>query len=276
MTTHLSAVAIVVAIDLAGLAGGCGTSSTVAAPPVETAAVTPAGPGEWLASEPEGCVLGQSGPTLEPSAALKEARRRARAALVKAVAKMHEQALSVVAGSGEAEKHHGVILEQAEGWARRSTIVALWYDDQGTGPEHAPGTAYAAACLLEEARPATKDLVARREEHRAGPAWVYGVAHPAGQICATGVSRPAMEPKDALASAEAAARDEVAEGIAAHLKLLGGSFDEETAVGAAPDVPASCREQAAKAHVVATWVDEHGYGPVPFAGTSYAFVCASP
>ncbi len=166
-------------------------------------------------------------------------------------------------------------MEQAEGWVRRSTIVALWYDDRGTGPNGAPGTAYAAACLPDVASPATRAFVARMEAHRVAPAWVYGVASPNGQLCAAGVSGPTMEAKDAGANAEASARAELAEGLAAHVKLAAGIFDDETLVGAVTDVPESCRVQAAQGRVVGTWTDERGAGPVPSPGMSYAFVCAS-
>ncbi|MDB4983637.1 MAG: hypothetical protein JWM82_4389, partial [Myxococcales bacterium] len=241
----------------------------------------PAGPtprraeGAWLTAQPEGCALGQSGPTLKPTDALREARRRARASLITAVEKINQRAVSVVGSSGARDQHHEVILEQVEGWVRRSTIVALWYDDRGTGPNGAPGTAYAAACLADVSPPATRASVARTEAHRAAPAWVYGVASPNGQLCAAGVSGPTMDAEDARANAEASARAELAEGIAAHVKLAAGIFDDETLVGAVTDVPESCRAQAAAARVVASWTDERGVGPVPSPGMSYAFVCAS-
>jgi hypothetical protein len=263
---------------LAGIAtvsGGCGSTppSRPAAPSRRDAERT------WLTTQPQGCALGQSGPTLRPTDALREARRRARASLVTAIEKINQKAVSVVGSGGARDQHHEVILEQVEGWVRRSSIVALWYDDRGTGPNGAPGTAYAAACLADAGPPATRasvaSFVAGLEAGRAAPAWVYGVASPGGQLCAAGASGPTMEDKDARANAEASARAELAEGIAAHVKLAAGIFDDETLVGAVTDVPERCRAQAAQGRVVATWTDERGVGPVPLPGMAYAFVCAS-
>jgi hypothetical protein len=194
---------------------------------------------------------------------------------VTTVEKIHQKAAAVGTTTSSRAEHHEVILEQAEGWVRRSTIVALWYDERGEGPNGAAGTAYAAACLGEQAPASTRDWIARMEARRAAPAWVYGVAAPAGKICAAGVSGPTMEAKDSPANAEAAARAEVAEGIAAHVKLAAGIFDDETVVGAVTDVPESCRAQADQAAVVERWSDERGVGPIPFPGMSYAFVCAT-
>jgi hypothetical protein len=267
-------------VALAGVAtlAGCGSAHPTAAAPASATTPTSedaATPGAWLNGQPEGCALGHSGPTLKPTDALREARRRARASLVMAVEKIHNKAISSVAGRDERDQYHEVILEQAEGWVRRSTIVALWYDERGVGPDGAAGTAYAAACFPEGAPPATREFVARMEARRAAPSWVYGAESPAGQICAAGLSGPTMETKDALANAEAAARDEVAEGIAAHVKVATGIFDNEAVVGAVTAVPDDCRARAAAGRVVASWTDERGVGPVPFSGMIYVFVCAS-
>lgn len=270
--------ALAALVGIAGLtpfSGGCGSTS----PPRPAAPVQRDAESHWLTSQPQGCALGQSGPTLRPTDALREARRRARASLITAIEKINQKAVSVAGSAGARDQHHEVILEQAEGWVRRSTIVALWYDERGSGPNGAPGTAYAAACLADAGPPETRasvaSFVSRLEAGRAAPAWVYGVSSPSGQLCAAGVSGPTMDDKDARANAEASARAELAEGIAAHVKLAAGIFDDETLVGAVTDVPESCRAQAAQGRVVATWTDERGAGPVPFAGMTYAFVCAS-
>ena len=40
----------------------------------------------------------------------------------------------------------GVTLESTEGEVARASILAMWYDAAGVGPQAAPGCAYAVAC----------------------------------------------------------------------------------------------------------------------------------
>lgn len=258
------------------LSASCGTAPTAAPPPAAPTNDALAAR-DWLLRQPEGCALGQSGPTLKPTDAFREARRRARAALVMAVEKVHQKSAAVATQGTGRDSHHEVILEQSEGWVRRSTIVALWYDERGTGPSGAAGTAYAAACLGEASPPSTRDWMAVMEARRAAPAWVYGVAAASGELCAVGVAGPTMEPKDAPVNAEDSAREELAEALAARVKLAVGIFQTddviETVSGAVSEVSDAERERARQARIAARWTDERGVGPIPYPGTAYARAC---
>jgi hypothetical protein len=253
---------------------GCGTANKAA--PTGPAQVNDAAAArDWLVRQPEGCALGQSGPTLKPTDAFREARRRARAALVTAVEKIQQKSAAVAAHSGGRDSHHEVILEQTEGWVRRSTIVALWYDERGTGPNGAAGTAYAAACLGEDAPPSTREWMTAMEARRAAPAWVYGGPSGSGELCAIGIAGPTMDPKDGPVNAEASAREELAEALAARVKLAVGIFEDETVSGAVTEVGDGERERAAQAGIASKWMDDRGVGPIPFPGTAYARACLS-
>jgi hypothetical protein len=257
---------------------GCGTAQSSA--PTTRVQDDATAAREWLTRQPEGCALGQSGPTLKPTDAFREARRRARAALVTAVEKVQQKSAQVATQGGGADRHHEVILEQSAGWVRRSTIVALWYDDRGTGPGGAAGTAYAAACLGEGAPDSTRAWMASVESRRAAPAWIYGGTAGKGELCAMGVSGPTLEPKDAPVNAEASAREELAEALAARVKLAVGIFQDDDAIetvsGAVTEVGDAERERAKAARIVARWSDERGVGPIPFPGTAYARACTNP
>jgi hypothetical protein len=275
LLTRQRPLAVVFPLLVAGL--GCGTAPAAPAPATRDDA---AAAREWLTRQPEGCALGQSGPTLKPTDAFREARRRARAALVTAVEKVQQKSAQLSAQGGRTDSHHEVILEESAGWVRRSTIVALWYDDRGTGPGGAAGTAYAAACLGDGAPESTRSWMASVEARRAAPAWIYGGAAAKGELCALGVSGPTMDPKDAPVNAEASAREELAEALAARIKLAVGIFQEddvtETVTGAVTEVGDAERERAKAARIVAKWSDERGAGPIPFPGTAYARACTNP
>jgi hypothetical protein len=270
---HFRASAAAAAAALASIfVTGCGAARTiapVAAQPRDDATAAR----EWLTHQPEGCALGQSGPTLKPTDAFREARRRARAALVTAVEKIQQKSAARDRARGGRQDHDEVILEQTEGWVRRSTIVALWYDDRGVGPGGAAGTAYAAACLNQLAPESTRAWMAEMERRRAAPAWIYGGPGARGQLCALGVSGPTMNPADAPVNAAASARDELAEALAAHVKLAVGIFDDETLEGAVTQVGEAERARARAASISATWTDANGAGPIPFSGTAYARAC---
>jgi hypothetical protein len=267
----LATISVVVIVS-----ASCAAAPGPAAPPATPASDALAAR-DWLLRQPEGCALGQSGPTLKPTDAFREARRRARAALVTAVEKVQQKSAAVSAHQAGRESHHEVILEQSEGWVRRSTIVALWYDERGTGPSGAAGTAYAAACLGEASPPSTRDWMAAMEARRAAPAWLYGVAAGAGELCAVGVAGPTMDPKDGPVNAEESAREELAEALAARVKLAVGIFqageDVETVSGAVTDVSDAERERARQARIADRWIDARGVGPIPYPGTAYARAC---
>jgi hypothetical protein len=267
------------ALVAALILGGCG-SAQVATPPPAAPTNDALAARDWLQRQPEGCALGQSGPTLKPTDAFREARRRARAALVTAVEKVHQKSAAVATHRAGNDSQREVILEQAEGWVRRSTIVALWYDDRGVGPSGAAGTAYAAACLGETAAQGTRDWIAAMEARRAAPAWLYGVAPSGAELCAVGVSGPTMDPKDAPANAEESAREELAEALAARIRLAVGIFQSDEGVeavsGAVSEVSDAERARTRDARIANRWTDERGVGPIPFPGTAYARACLVP
>jgi hypothetical protein len=267
------------ALAVAILLAGCGTARTTAPPPAAPTNDALAAD-DWLRRQPEGCALGQSGPTLKPTDAFREARRRARAALVTAVEKVQQKSAAVATHRAGRDSQHEVILEQSEGWVRRSTIVALWYDDRGVGPSGAAGTAYAAACLGETAPEGTRTWIAAMESRRAAPAWLYGVAADKAELCAVGVAGPTMDPKDAPLNAEESAREELAEALAARIKLAVGIFqgdgETEAVSGAVSEVSDAERERAKQARIADRWTDARGVGPIPFPGTAYARACLVP
>jgi hypothetical protein len=229
----------------------------------------------WLTDLPVGCELGDSGPTLVPSDALAEARRRARARLVTRTAPVTTKSIEVVSGaSGEKDERREVTLEQAQGWVRNSEIVALWYDARGEGPERAPGCAYAVACLLGDGRPdassaAARDLAARQP----GPRWLYAAPAGSAGLCAVGISGPTLEAGDAEANAEAAARVELGDASALHAQTATAIYEDDVVYAAVTHSCDGCTAAAAGARVAGRWLDARGEGPIPFPGTAYALLC---
>jgi hypothetical protein len=89
-----------------------------------------------------------------------------------------------------------------------------------------------------------------------------------------------MNPGDAALNAEESAREELAEALAARIKLAVGIFqydgETEAISGAVSEVSDAERERARQARIAARWTDERGAGPIPFPGTAYARACLVP
>jgi hypothetical protein len=139
----------VLALAALACATACGPAPPPRARPPTTPSSAPAGGPAWLRTYPRGCALGQSGPTLRPTDALREARRRAQALLLPRVATIRVRATQVTRTAPAGTQVREIVLEESEGWVRRSLVAALWYDDRGAGPGGAAGAAYALACFLD-------------------------------------------------------------------------------------------------------------------------------
>jgi hypothetical protein len=254
------------------------SAATADAPPPQAPAPPPgpvhAGP-DWLYDIPWGCALGDSGPTLRPTDALLEARRRARARLVTVAAPIEARSVSAVTTSNQGSEAKGVTHERAEGWVRDTVVVALWYDEAGVGPEHAAGCAYAAACLgRDRLPPAAVAWVDDREGHRAGPAWIYGSPRGEHRLCAMGISGPTLVASQAPENALAAAQEQLADAISLRAaSSMSVDEDDQVHYGAVTRACEDCLASAKAARVVARWTDERGEGPLSAPGTAYAFLC---
>jgi hypothetical protein len=215
---------------------------------------------------------------LNPASALGEARRRARARLLAALAPVRVRASAQISSSraDPSGSHREVILEEVEGMVQRSTVVALWYDSDGLGPTAVRGCAYAVACNAGSGD-STRSWIRQMEADRRAPGWVYGLEAGSSKLCAVGLSGPTLNKQDAVGAAEVSARQQLAEAIAVRIKAATAIFDsDEVLYGAVTEVCDSCLETAQQGKIVASWMDENGEGPLPFPGTAYALVCTGP
>lgn len=218
--------------------------------------------------------MGDSGPTLKPTDALAEARRRARARLATSHATIKTKNIAVTTNVEGQDTQTEVTLEQAEGSVKNSAIAAMWYDENGSGPENAAGCAYAVACPRGAGGGAVEAWPAESLQGRAGPRWVYDVPHETGRICAVGLSGPTLISADADANAEQSAREQLAAAIAFKAKTATAIFDnDEVLYGAVTEICDTCEESAAQGRITARWRDDRGEGPLPYPGTSYVLVC---
>jgi len=255
----------------------CSSTPLASSAPVRPTAARLAPPA-WLSDVPEGCALGDSGPTVVPSDALAEARRRARARLVTRTAPVTTKSIQLATGETDSSRDEvqEITIEQAQGWVRRSIVVALWYDADGVGPERAAGCAYAVACLRDSGRVETTDTARALAALRAGPDWLYALPTGMNGLCAVGVSGPTLKPADANANAEAAARAELAHAAALHARTATAIYEDDVLYAAVTHTCDGCDAIAAGARVVGRWVDDRAEGPIPFSGTTYAFLCLNP
>ena len=231
----------------------------------------------WLARYPSLCAIGESGPTLVPTDALAEARRKARALLATQSADRKTRSTTTVATSGSQTAVRQLVMEQSHGWVRSSEIVTMWYDTSGIGPGTAPGAAYALACPLQDLPPDAARWIDHWREQRGGPSWLYSLAGDPNRLCVVGVCGPTLNKADASSNAEDNARAELAEAIALHADSTSAVLeDDETFYAAVTKACDDCEESAKAGEVVERWFDERGEGPLPFAGTAYALMCLGP
>ena len=108
---------------------------------------------------------------------------------------------------------------------------------------------------------------------RGGPSWIYDLPASERRLCAIGVSGPTLDSGDAGGNAESAARIEIAQALALHVRGATAILDDDVLFGAATHACDGCADAAAAAQVVDRWSDERGAGPIPFPGTTYAFLC---
>jgi hypothetical protein len=89
------------------------------------------------------------------------------------------------------------------------------------------------------------------------------------------MSGPTLDPADAPRNADEAAREQLAQGLAVHVKGATAIYGtDEVLYGAVTAVPDGARAEARGAPIVARWSDAKGVGPVPFPGMAYALACA--
>jgi uncharacterized protein YciI len=227
----------------------------------------------WLTQFPSVCALGESGPTLVPTDALAEARRKSRALLATKNADRKTRSATAIVTSSSESTMRQLVLEQSNGWVENSEIVTMWYDAVGNGPGMAPGSAYAIACPLQDIPPEAVNWIAHWRERRGGPAWLYSLAGNRSRLCVVGVSGPTLDTSDASTNAEETARTELAEAIGLHADATSAVLEgDETLYAAVTKACDGCEEKAKAGTVADRWFDEKGEGPLPFPGTAYALM----
>lgn len=226
----------------------------------------------WLQRFPAACSLGQSGPTLRPTDAIAEARRKARALLASARAEQNVRAATVVVETDDKTDMRQIVLEQGQGWIRESEIVAMWYDVAGVATDRAAGSAYALACPSRNAPADASTWIAGWRERRAGPSWIFSL--PGQRLCVVGLSAPTIEAGDAKTNADDEARTELAQAIALHASSASAVLEgDETLYAAVTTTCGDCAEKAKAGKVAERWFDERGEGPLPYSGTAYTLMC---
>jgi hypothetical protein len=231
----------------------------------------------WLTQFPSACAIGETGPTLVPTDALAEARRKARALLATKNADRKTRSATEVVTTNDESTVRQLVLEQSNGWVQNSEIVTMWYDALGIGPGRTPGSAYAVACPLQDIPPDTVNWIAHWREQRGGPSWLYSLTGKRGHLCVVGVCGPTLNKSDATTNAEDIARVELAEAIGLHAESTSAVLeDDETLYAAVTNACDGCEEKAKAGKVADRWFDEKGDGPLPFAGTAYALMCLDP
>jgi hypothetical protein len=232
-----------------------------------------AGP-PWLVQFPSVCALGESGPTLVPTDALAEARRKARALLATQDAERKTRSATVVSSTGDGTTVRELVLEQSQGTIQSSEIITMWYDARGVGPASASGAAYAVACPLRNVPTDAQAWIAHWREERNGPTWLYTLAGRQTRLCVVGVCGPTLNKSDAAENAEEIARAELAQAISLHADTTSAVLEgDETLYAAVTRSCDGCEEKAKAGKVVDRWFDDNGEGPLPFAGTAYALMC---
>jgi hypothetical protein len=218
--------------------------------------------------------MGESGPTLVPTDALAEARRKARAALATKSSDRKTRSATDVVSSANQTTVRQLVVEQSNGWAESSEIVTMWYDASGASFGATPGSAYAIACPLQDIPPDTVRWISHWREQRGGPAWLYALAGQGSRLCVVGVCGPTLNKSDATTNAEETARAELAEAIALHADSISAVLEgDETLYAAVTKACDHCEEWAKAGEVTERWFDDKGEGPLPFAGTAYALMC---
>jgi len=257
-----------------GLSGCAGKArppvSHVEAPPPAAKKTVP----PWLTQFPSVCTLGESGPTLVPTDALAEARRKARALLATQDAERKTRSALVVSSTGDKTSVRDLVLEHSQGTIQNSEIITMWYDARGTGPASASGSAYAVACPFRDVPADARTWIDRWREERSGPTWLYTLAGRPNRLCVVGMCGPTLNKSDASDNAEEIARAELAQAISLHADTtLAVLEDDETLYAAVTHPCDGCEDKAKVGKVVEPWFDDNGDGPLPFAGTAYALMC---
>jgi hypothetical protein len=241
--------------------------------PAAAALSAKAGP-EWLYKFPTVCAVGETGPTMIPTDALAESRRKARARLATRNADHHtNRSATAVIDSTEQIKVRQIILENSVGTVQNAEIVTMWYDAVGSGPAHAPGSAYAMACPSNNVPPDAATWISRWREQRGGPHWIYTLPGQSNRLCVVGICGPTVKQSDASTNAEDIARKELAEAISMRAESTSAVLNDETLYAAVTTPCETCEERAKAGRIIERWFDDRGDGPFPYPGTAYALMC---
>jgi hypothetical protein len=122
---------------LPGVDSACAGKPAPASGHVEAAQPPKKATPAWLTQFPSVCSLGESGPTLVPTDALAEARRKARTALATKSSDRKTRSATEVVSSSHQTTVRQLVVEQSNGWAESSEIVTMWNDVSG-GWQYAP------------------------------------------------------------------------------------------------------------------------------------------
>lgn len=242
---------------------------------------------EWVHSPPEGCVVGVSGPTLNPRNAIRNARFSAIERLAADSLSVDVQSMTGVGPYGSFE----VSAQALSGSLANARIVSIWSE---TEPEAAREPTvrrlkwvYALACWPSAVARGTPRLTypdwlidpvlaAESEEMGQGErakTSIRGMSR--NRICAVGIAGPTWKRADQAASALRDARRALA--VAFESRIEKRIFDDGHGTArilreVEPSSAALARADEATA-LIQGWYDERGDGPIGLAGVLYGLVC---
>ena len=216
----------------------------------------------WVAKPPSGCAVGFSGPTLDPSDAIRRARTHSLENLAAEVLGVEVRSELRLTESGSSE-----ITEQAiSGVIERSRIVAMTSIEQ---PEDISRLreVYALACPNERRT--------RGIRHPELPDWILNVPREPGRLCATGIGGPTWYPQRQQEAALRDARSALALAIESRIETRTLDSGRGLAhVSSSSESTERAREHASQVQALeAKWLDPDGRGPLALEGVLYGLAC---
>jgi hypothetical protein len=255
------------------LAVKLGTALTLVSAVFACASVSTDGDGgpapSWLATSPEGCAIGFSGPTLDPGDAIRYARQAALRQLASGAAETRVHVESALYVSGSRQQRGGEFTRQdIEGTVRDSRIVAMWAErTRDPRSQTKVRHVYAMACN-EGAEP--PDLA-----DPAYPDWLLNTPDGNGEICGVGAGGPTYDPRDQEPGTLRDARRALAEALESRLHQIiidTGEHNPRVASELATTEAALARAEAAS-ELDDQWSDQSGDGPLGLKGVLYGMIC---
>lgn len=218
----------------------------------------------WVEHPPRGCVVGFSGPTLDPGRAIRRARVNALEALAAGRLGVVVDSELRISSGGVSE----VTTQEISGVLANSRIVAMGSgrvtigDDRGGRRE-----VYALACPSGTKTPGIP---------RPGfPDWILNIPSEPDRICVSGVGGPTRNPNDQGAAALRDAHDALAHAVETRVRRM--SLDDGKGlarVASETDSTERARDLVARVDSLdAEWLDVEGRGPVAIAGVLYGLAC---